>query len=178
MHKPLGRVIACGALLALALPSPARAVLATDSGMIAFTSDRDGNLEVYVVDLSDGSEENLTTNPADDWSPKWSPFGTAMAFVSDRSGVASLYADALDGSDPVLISAFDGLDWAWSPDGRKIAWIQHRDAVKDLWITDIETGLAVNLTNGSREMWAPHGLRTGDPSCSGGGTTKARLTFS
>lgn len=122
--------------------------------MLAFTTDRDGNSEVYVIDLEDGSEKNLTMHPANEGTPKWSPLGTGLAFVSNRSGQRSLYASVLDGSDPVLISEIDGLDWAWSPDERRIAWVQHND-VKDLMVTDLQAGSTVNLTNGTGDVWHP-----------------------
>jgi Tol biopolymer transport system component len=40
---------------------------------IAFQSDRDGNLEIYVMDADGSSQTNLTSNPADDWDASWSP---------------------------------------------------------------------------------------------------------
>ena len=51
----------------VAKPSP-------EQTKIAFVSDRDGNVEIYVMN-ADGSEQiNLTNNPASDYSPSWSPF--------------------------------------------------------------------------------------------------------
>ena len=49
---------------------------------IVFTSARDGNLEIYVMDADGGNQENLTNNPANDSQPDWSPDGTKIAFVS------------------------------------------------------------------------------------------------
>ena len=60
---------------------------------ILFTSTRDGNREVYMMN-PDGSEQvNLTQHPADDLNAAWSPTGDKILFVSDRQGtrVRDLY---------------------------------------------------------------------------------------
>ena len=61
-------------------------------------SQRDGNWEVYVVNL-DGSElRRLTRNPASDGLPTWSPDGRHIAFVSDRDGSWAVWVMRPDGS--------------------------------------------------------------------------------
>ncbi|MCG9133613.1 PD40 domain-containing protein [Candidatus Poribacteria bacterium] len=58
---------------------------------ILFTSERDGNREVYMMN-PDGSEQvNLTQHPADDQRALWSPTGEQVLFLSDRGGVRDLY---------------------------------------------------------------------------------------
>ncbi|MGI8780309.1 MAG: TolB family protein [Solirubrobacteraceae bacterium] len=56
-----------------------------DGRRLAFTSDRDGNSEVYVTGAEGGSITRLTTNAADDGAPAWSPDGSRIAFASDRA---------------------------------------------------------------------------------------------
>ena len=52
------------------------------SGKIAFTSTRDGNSEIYVIDDNGFNEFNLTNYPADDVEPTWSPNGSKIAFAA------------------------------------------------------------------------------------------------
>ena len=58
---------------------------------IAFTSYRDGNGEIYVMDADGGNLRNLTRNPALDWGPAWSPDGGRIAFTSNRDGNFEIY---------------------------------------------------------------------------------------
>jgi Tol biopolymer transport system component len=96
-------------------------VWSPDGTRIAFISYRDGNHEIYVVNIDGSDERNLTRNPADDNYPAWSPNGNRIAFSSWRNGPEEIYTMASDGSDQVVVVR-EGYSPAWSPDGRRIAF--------------------------------------------------------
>ena len=51
------------------------------SDLIYFTSDRDGNMEIYSIDPDSGEELNITDNPEDEYSPVISPNREWLAFL-------------------------------------------------------------------------------------------------
>ena len=61
------------------------------SGRVSFTSDRTGNLDIYTIDVNGKNLTNLTNHPSDDFSPTWSPDGSAFAYVSNRDGNPEIY---------------------------------------------------------------------------------------
>jgi Tol biopolymer transport system component len=100
-------------------------VLGSQGRLIAFTSRRDGNEEIYVMGAEGGDPVNLTNHPAADYLPTWSPDGTQLAFVSERSGKPEVYRMEAGGSSPVQLTELPYADgfWAlsWSPDGTRLA---------------------------------------------------------
>jgi tetratricopeptide (TPR) repeat protein len=62
-----------------------------DGSRVVFISTRDGNWELYVVDVASGVELRLTDDPATDVAPVWSPDGRRLAFLSDRGGAWAVY---------------------------------------------------------------------------------------
>ena len=93
---------------------------------ILFTSTRDGNLEVYMMN-PDGSEQvNLTQHPALDLEAAWSPTGEQILFVSDREGIRDLYLMDADGGNVrrVFKKKTDVSRTAptWSPDSKQFAY--------------------------------------------------------
>jgi Tol biopolymer transport system component len=96
---------------------------------IAFTSDRDGNREIYVMNADGSNQTRLTNNQAFDYAPTWSPDGKRIAFVSGDSKYDIYVMDA-DGSNQTRLTnnqAFDG-NPTWFPDGKRIAFISDRDS--------------------------------------------------
>ncbi len=88
-----------------------------DGRRIAFASDRDGDLEIYVMDADGGGLRRLTDDPGRDDQPTWSPDGRWIAFTSTRGGGFEIYIMRDDGSDLRRLTeneAIDG-DPAWSP---------------------------------------------------------------
>ena len=51
---------------------------------IAFTSDRDGDFDIYVMNVDGTEVEQLTDDPGRDVEPDWSPDGSRIVFASDR----------------------------------------------------------------------------------------------
>ena len=95
---------------------------------ILFTSSRDGNREIYMMN-PDGSEQvNLTQHRAEDMTAVWSPRGDKILFVSDRqgTGVRDLYVMDPDGSNVRRVfkkKAKGRREYpAWSTDGKQFAY--------------------------------------------------------
>ena len=96
---------------------------------IAFTSTRDGNPEIYVMDANGNNQIRLTHHPVEDAVPSWSPDGRRIVFVSNRNGGNyQIYVMDDDGKNVRRITegAHDSTP-AWSPDGRTIAYDGHED---------------------------------------------------
>ncbi len=95
------------------------ATTARGNGLIAFTSNRDGNKEIYSMFIDGLSQTDLSNNPADDFQAAWSPGGDKIAFTSTRSGNNDIWVMDPDGSSPVNLTnnAANDSQAAWSPDG-------------------------------------------------------------
>ncbi len=70
--------------------------LSPDGSWVAFVSTRDGNSEIYRIDINGGNFERLTDHPGEDWMPVWSPDGKMIAFTSNRDGNHEVYTLNLD----------------------------------------------------------------------------------
>ena len=95
---------------------------------ILFTSVRDFNYGVYIMN-PDGSEQvNLTDHRANDLNALWSPTGEKILFISDRDGIRDLYLMDPDGSNVQRLfeKEADRQDPSWSPDGKKITYTHMR----------------------------------------------------
>ncbi len=95
-----------------------------DGTKIAFSIIRNGNTDIYVMDLRSRQLSRLTSDPGIDTSPSFSPDGSQIVFNSDRSGTARLYVMRADGSGQRPISRGGGVYTApsWSPTGDLIAF--------------------------------------------------------
>jgi Tol biopolymer transport system component len=69
-----------------------------DGSRIAFTSNRDGNSEIYLMNPDGSNMVRLTDNPASDKEPAWSPDGSMIAFSSDRNGSFDIYVMGVEGA--------------------------------------------------------------------------------
>ena len=104
-----------------------------DGTKLLFQSNRDGNLEVYVMNADGSDPVNLTNNATaganTDSQPAYSPDGTRIAFQSNRDGNRNVHVMNADGSNVVNLTAGSpGDDSAprWSPGGTKIAFHSDR----------------------------------------------------
>jgi TolB protein len=149
-----------------------------DGTRVAFSSSKDGNPEIYVMDRDGSRVERLTDHPGIDVSPTWSPTGREIAFTSDRSGSPQIYVMDSEGLNLARIS-FGGsynAEPAWSPstDFSEIAYASRvGGGVFDILVHDLKTKETRRITDreGLNESpsWAPNGrhlvftsTRTGD----------------
>ena len=135
------------------------------NGRIAFTSDRDGDNEIFVMDANGANQTQLTFNTASDDLPAWSPNGTKIAFTSNRDGNTEIYVMNADGSNQTRLTNNGASDSApaWSPDGRTIAFHTNRDGNFEIYAMDqdgtdphrLTTNTAIDLA----PVWSSDGTQ-------------------
>jgi TolB protein len=143
-----------------------------DGKQMAFTSTRDGNQELYVMDVEGGEWQRLTSDPGVDAHPAWSPDGKAIAFATSRWGDLEIALITPDGQSLRRLTHSKGLDEypAWSPDGRKLAFTSNRDGNLEIYVKSFAAGdsdvaepvaEAVNVTRDEAidnfPAWTPDG---------------------
>lgn len=124
-------------------------------GKIAFTSNRDGNPEIYVMAAAGSNVVRLTNNKAYDDQPALSPDGEWVVFVSNRDGNHELYLVGLDGKKPRRLTdtAYSEIDPSFSPDGRWVIYTAMAEGDKDIWRLNVETGETEELVTGEGDQF-------------------------
>src|SRR5215831_9155843 len=104
-----------------------------DGRRIAFvvttlSEERDEYLSnIWIVDAGGGAPRRFTAGPRRDLEPRWSPDGSRLAFLSERTpkDKLQLYVMPADGGEPTKLTALDNgvSSAAWSPDGSRVAFV-------------------------------------------------------
>jgi len=155
-------------------------VFSPDGKQIAFMSGRDGNAEIYVMNVDGSNLRRLTHHPAGESSPTWSPSGSQIAFTSDRSGRPQIYVmNSSDGSGVrrLTVNETEADRPTWSPPPfNEIAYAASTGPGYDIKVLEVATGQVRQLTfgEGSNEgpAWAPGGRHLAFTSTRAGGRTQ------
>lgn len=130
-----------------------------DGETIAYVSDRTGNFDIFLKQVSGGPDIQLTTSTADDVQPAFSPDGKQIAFVSTRSSETGVFYPVTDspmvGGDIWVMSALgdkggnarriaeQGNFPSWSADGKEILYMsQARGQIPKIYRVPSAGGVA------------------------------------
>ena len=130
-----------------------------------FGSDRRGNMDLWVMPAAGGDAIQITTAPAPDWAPQFSPDETQVAFYSYRSGKREVWVMPLgegparqltDGAATGVSSQFP----RWSADGRELLVARRGGGESAIWVVPSDGGVGHPIEGsegGIGALWMPDG---------------------
>jgi len=140
------------------------AAFSPDGSRIAFTSTRDGQPEIYIMDADGTSAARLTNSPGADGDASFTADGQAVVFHSLRTGHRQIFLQPITSSDAVQLTQepADNSQPTVSPDGETIAFVSNREGNNHIWLMSKDGSSQRPVTRGpqSKET-APRFLRDG-----------------
>lgn len=160
-------VLLLASWILVVVPGEVDATVPGAIGRIAYVSEAEDPLgDIYIRDFSGGTPVRLTTSTEPDYSPRWSPDGTLIAFARANGGAggADLFVMDADGTNKVDLAYGGGitnLPLAWAPDGMRILMTSDRGGAYDLWTIRPDGSDPIQLTNTPElertASWSPDG---------------------
>ncbi|OGM59794.1 hypothetical protein A2892_03880 [Candidatus Woesebacteria bacterium RIFCSPLOWO2_01_FULL_39_10b] len=124
---------------------------------IVFTSNRDGNLEIYTMNADASGQKRLTNNSIEDFEPEFSYDRLKIVFTSKRDGSYEIYTMNVDGTGEVRLT--NNLAWdrnpSFSSDGTKIVFYSTRDGDGEIYVMNVDGTGQTKLTNNSAKDHLP-----------------------
>ena len=128
--------------------------ISPDGQKIVFTSERDGNRNIYLMNTDGTDQTQLTLHTAHDYEPIFSPDGMTIVFTSERDGNREIYIMNNEGLNLENLSNNPADDWnpRYYPDNRKIIFQSLRDGPKnwEIYMMNTDGKRQNNLTNHPR----------------------------
>jgi TolB protein len=140
--------------------------LSPDGRQIVFSSNRDGNFEIYRMDIDGGNVEQLTDNMGNLFAPEISPKGNRIIFTAATGSAQNIWVLRLDnGNTRPFTDTGSDIDPTWSPNAEQILFASGRSGETQLYIMNAD-GRNVRpvrrsspLLAGGRSDWSPDGGR-------------------
>ena len=128
--------------------------ISPDGQKIVFTSERDGNRNIYLMNTDGTNQTRLTSHAAHDYEPVFSPDGLSIIFTSERDGNREIYIMNNKGLNLNNLSNNSADDWnpRYYPDNRKIIFQSLRDGPSnwEIYMMKLDGTGQTNLTNHPR----------------------------
>jgi Tol biopolymer transport system component len=132
----------------------------TTDNKILFSSDRDGDLDVWMTSLDGGGGmDQLTTSSGNDIRPSPHPDNEQFVFISQRREEPEMFMSHVDRPTATALATISEPEFAgfsspeFSPDGSKIVYASGRH----IWVYELETGTRTQMVTGHQPSWHPNG---------------------
>jgi TolB protein len=120
-----------------------------DGSKIAYTSNGDGNPEIYIMNADGSGRRRMTNHPSIDVNPTWSPTGNQIAWVSERTGTPKIYIMNVDGTGQRTLVNEECYRPTWSGEPfNEIAYAAKTGPGFDIKIYSFSTGESRKITDG------------------------------
>tara|TARA_Y100000748_G_scaffold34750_1_gene25686 strand:+ start:384 stop:1454 length:1071 start_codon:yes stop_codon:yes gene_type:complete len=120
-----------------------------DGQSIVFTSERDGNRNIYLMSINGQKIEKITSHESDDYEPVFSPDGQSIVFTSERDGNKEIYFVNLQTGKIKNLSNNNADDWnpRFYPNNQKIVFQSNRDANWEIYTMGLNGSSQLNISN-------------------------------
>ena len=141
-----------------------QAVLSPDRTRIAFSSNRSGSFDLYIMDADGRNLRRLTIDSANEGEPSWTPDGTNIVYTSTRGTTTQIAIIPVDGGEsrPLTTSSGGNHSPAISPNGLTIAFVSARDGNPEIYLMDLDGGYPRRVTKTPLRESSPRFFRNGD----------------
>lgn len=136
--------------------------ISSEGKWLVFSSLRHSpNPDIYIKQLRGSTSTRLTSDPASEIQPSFSPMGDKVAYATNRSGNWDIWVIGVDGSNPTRITddGSDDIHPSWAPDGKQIVYCSYgpRSSQWEMWVVNVENPATRKMIGyGLFPDWSPN----------------------
>jgi Tol biopolymer transport system component len=141
-----------------------QAALSPDRTRVAFSSNRGGSFDIYLMDADGQNLRRLTSSSWNEGEPAWTPDGGRIVYTATSGTTTQIAIMSVDGGDNRQITTASGGNHSpsVSPDGRTIAFVSARDGNHAIYTMALDGSNQRRLTRNSVRETSPRFARNGD----------------